>query len=64
MTKKEFMETIWSSVGEMLVLPTGVKRILSVRCKSGADLGIKFKNEEISADKLFDDLNGNLIFAE
>ena len=65
MTKKEFMETIWSSVGEMLVLPSGdVKRILSVRCKFGADLGIMFKDEEISAEKLFDDLDGNLILAE
>jgi len=64
MTKKEFMETIWSSVGEMLVLPTGVKRILSVRCKFGTDLGIMFKDEEISAEKLFDDLDGNLILAE
>ena len=64
MTKKEFMETIWSSAGEMLVLPTGVKRILSVRVKFGTDLGIMFENEEIGAEKLFDDLKGNLIFAE
>ena len=64
MTKKEFMETIWSSAGEMLVLPTGVKRILSVRAKFGTDLGIMFENEVISAEKLFNDLNGNLIFAE
>jgi len=65
MTKKEFMETLWTSTGEMIVMPSGVvKRILSVRCKFGTDLEIMFKNEEISAEKLFDDLDGNLILAE
>ena len=65
MTKKEFMEIIWSSTGEMIVMPSGVvKRILSIRCKFGNDLAIKFNNEEVSANRLFNDLDGNLIFAE
>ena len=69
MTKKEFMNTLFSAEGELMVMPgNAVGKIESVRTKLGTDLEVIVQisglDVSFSAEKLFDDLNGNLILAE
>ena len=71
MTKKEFMNTLWSAEGELMVMPCkSVGKIESVRTMLGTDLEVIVKISGLdgfslfSAEKLFDDLNGDLVLAE
>ena len=71
MTKKEFMNTLFDAEGELMVMPCkSVGKIESVRTKLGTDLEVMVKISGLdgfslfSAEKLFDDLNGDLVLAE
>ena len=71
MTKKEFMNTLFDAEGELMVMPgNAVGKIESVRTKLGTDLEVIVKISGLdgfslfSAEKLFDDLNGDLVLVE